>query len=97
MERGEGWMRKLTADIWENALPGIPILELTGDRRILIECHCGVTAYTTEEIGIRVKFGTVKIRGCDLRLAHMSRERLVVSGRIDSIDLIRRGEHAGKR
>ena len=90
-------MRRLTADIRDNGLPGMPVLELAGDRRVLIECHCGVMAYTNREIGIRVKFGTVLIRGTDLCLTHMSRERLVVSGRIDSVELVRRGKHAGER
>ena len=97
MERGNGWMRRLTADIRDNTLPGIPVLELAGDRRVLIECHCGVKSYTNVEIGIRVKYGTVLVRGADLCLTHMSRERLVISGRIDSIALIRRGENAGER
>lgn len=86
MNRKEGWIQRLT----ENSLPGIPILELAGDRRVLIECHCGVTKYEPTQVGVRVKYGTLVINGSCLCLSHMSKERLVVSGRVDSIELIRR-------
>lgn len=89
MHRKEEWIQKLTG----NSLPGIPILELAGDRRVLVECHCGVTKYGRDEVGVRVKYGFLVIKGSGLCLSHMSKERLVISGRIDSVELIRREKH----
>ena len=50
-----------------------------------------MTQYSAERIGVRVKYGTVCIAGCGLELKQMTKERLVIAGRIDSVNLIRRG------
>lgn len=97
MGRNEGWVQRLTTNLQEESLPGVPVVEIAGDRRVLIECHCGVTEYGPGGIGVRVKFGTIMVRGSSLCLSHMSRERLVVSGQIDSVELIRREKHGGRR
>lgn len=79
------------ADLGEEPLPGLPIVELAGDRRVLIENHFGVKEYSRERIGVKVTYGQVTICGGDLELRHMTRRQLVVSGRIDCISLCRRG------
>ena len=71
-------------------VPGLPILELAGDRRVLIENHCGVKEYSRERICIGVKYGTVCVCGFGLELACMTREQLVICGRIDGITVHRR-------
>jgi hypothetical protein len=42
-------------------------------------------------ICVRVSFGEVAVRGCNLELAKMTRGQLVILGRIDSVTMIRRG------
>ena len=71
-------------------VPGQPIVEIAGDQRVLIENHRGVAAYGRERILVNVKFGSVCICGCNLEMIHMTKERLVIYGRIDSIGLQRR-------
>ena len=68
------------------------ILEIAGDRRILIENHMGVITYGQEQIIVKVKYGSVSICGCSLEIAHMSKEQLVVLGNIQNI-LLQRREH----
>ena len=70
--------------------PVIPIVELAGSRRVLIENHLGVTQYSKETIGIKMKYGEIQINGCGLTLEQMTRVKLVVTGRIDGICLHRR-------
>lgn len=69
--------------------PIVPIVELAGSHRVLVENHLGVTQYSTEAIGIKMKYGEIKICGCGLTLEHMTRVKLIVTGRIDSICLLR--------
>lgn len=79
----------LAADLPVEALPGVPLVELAGERRVLIERHQGVTAYAREEICVKVSYGCICITGEGLELARMTKEQLVITGRIDHIQLFR--------
>lgn len=70
----------------ENVLPRT-LVEIWGNRRVLVERHQGILDYGTEEILVGATFGTVRIRGRELRLCCMSREQLFISGKIDSVEL----------
>lgn len=91
MQRGN-WMQKLAdgIDLPGELPPGVPVIEIAGDRRVLIERHSGMTEYSRERICARVCYGIVSICGSDLELTHMSREQLVISGRIDTVKIVRR-------
>lgn len=78
-------------DLIGEPLPGQPLVELAGDRRVLIEHHGGVVQYCREQICVRVCYGTVCISGCGLEINRMSGQQLVVSGRIDQITITRKG------
>lgn len=69
--------------------PAQPIVEVCGDRRVLIEHYYGVTEYGLQRICVAVKFGCVQICGNQLRLRKMQKQTLVVTGLIDSILIIR--------
>lgn len=73
------------------SMPGLPLVEIAGDRRVLVENHGGVCQYGPEQICVRVKYGIVSVRGRGLEIAKLSREQLVISGRIDCVSLNRRG------
>ena len=86
------WMLKLAdgADLSGEPLPGMPIVEIAGECRVLIERHGGVTEYSRERISVKVRYGTVTVCGCGLELTRMTKEQLVISGRIDGVQLQRR-------
>lgn len=92
MARGRYFVQRLAdgADLHTEPLPGIPIVEVAGDRRVLIERHKGVTEYGPQQIRVRLDFGSVCICGTGLQLARMTRQQLVVTGWIDSVQLQRR-------
>jgi len=69
------------------SVPKVPLIELYGGKRILIENHCGVLEYTDNLICVKVKCGQVCICGFDLKLAMISRDRLVICGRIESVHM----------
>ena len=83
-------------DLWDRldlpgeSLPGQVVVEITGENRVLIEHHCGVREYSRERIGVKVKYGMLQVCGSCLELRCMTREQLVISGRIDCIVLKRR-------
>ena len=92
MGRGRNFLERLAeeSDLVMEPLPGQPIVELAGDGRVLIENHQGVKAYGREKILVRVKYGYVCVCGCGLELHRMTREQLVIRGKIDGISLQRR-------
>ena len=83
-------------DLWDRldlpgeSLPGQVVVEITGENRVLIEHHCGVREYSRERIGVKVKYGVLQVCGSCLELRCMTRDQLVISGRIDCIVLKRR-------
>lgn len=94
MEKGRQWAQRLAdcAQLYGEALPGVPLVELAGDRRILIEHHDGVIEYGRECIRVRVRYGTLCITGSDMELTRMTKEQLIISGKIACIQLQRRCE-----
>ena len=78
------------AELESEPMPAQPIIEVAGDRRVLVENHRGVSAYSTHRILIKVSFGAVCVCGCGLQLIRMTKEQLVIRGRIDSVSLQRR-------
>lgn len=94
MERTKHWVQKLAdgADLSGETIPGVPVVELAGERRVLIERHEGVTEYSREQICVKVRYGQVCVCGGCLELTRMTKEQLVISGRIDCVKLLRRGK-----
>ena len=92
MKNRGSWIQWLAdeMDISQESMPGLPLVEICGERRVLIENHKGVLSYGSDHIHVCVSYGEVVIRGCGLELAQMSREQLVICGRIDSVSLVRR-------
>ena len=70
-------------------LPGMPILEIAGQCRVLLENHRGIIAYSPCQVTVRVQFGTYNIYGCNLRIAKMGKDQLVIQGKIDNVQLSR--------
>lgn len=92
MGRGRFFLERLAedTDLTMEPFPGQAIVEITGDRRVLIENHYGVKAYGQDKIIVKVKYGAVCVCGCGLELLRMTREQLVIRGRIDGVTLQRR-------
>ena len=86
-------LRQLTGTLYESndGLPGVPIVELAEDHRVLIENHSGVVEYGTERISVKVKYGLLCISGLDMELAKMTKDQLVIVGKIESVTIQRKG------
>ena len=77
-------------DLPGETLPGQVLVEIAGENRVLIEHHRGIREYSPTRIGICVRYGLIEICGEDLQLRCMTREQLIISGRIDGVCLKRR-------
>ena len=90
--KGQHWMERLTDGLdLTGEVNGESLVEIVGDARVLIEHHRGIRQYQRNQICVNVAFGSVSIAGCGLEIARMSREQLVICGKIDSVTLHRRG------
>lgn len=86
------WERVIgAADLSAELLPHMPLIELVGERRVLIENHQGVTKYGCCEIYVKVRFGEICVSGTKLVIAKMTCDQLIITGRIAAIQL-RKGE-----
>ena len=79
----------LPSRLYSETLPGEPLIEIVGSRRVLIEHHKGVTAYSCDEIRICVSYGQICICGTNLELICMTKDQLIVTGVINNILLLR--------
>ena len=66
---------------------GLPIIEIAGNKQVLIENHQSVIGYSTECICIKVKFGCICIHGNRLTIAKMASDQLVILGDIHCVQL----------
>lgn len=80
----------LGTELAGESIPAQPIVEIAGDGRVLIENHYGVRAYSQDAIVVNVKYGCVCVSGKGLELLCMTKEQLVIRGKIDAVTLQRR-------
>ena len=76
----------------EEPIFSLPLIELWGDGRVLIERHGGVIDYGTEKITVRVNYGSVSVEGVELTLCKLCAQQLVITGTIASISIHREGK-----
>ena len=64
-----------------------PLIEICGMERVLIENHKGVLQYDKDEITINASYGDICIRGNELELMRMTKEQLLIAGKIVGVQL----------
>lgn len=74
-------------DLEDESVPGLPIIEIAGNRRVLIEYHKGICQYTAQAVCVKVTFGCIHVLGENLEIGRMTRNQLVVTGCIHQIEL----------
>lgn len=89
MNRGEHFWERLAdaAQIGNESLPQETVVEMIGTRRVLIENHLGVSGYSDTQVLVHVKFGWICVSGCNLELLQMTKNQLVIRGRIAGVRL----------
>ncbi len=75
------------AQLYGVSIPGVPLVEIAGDGRVLIENHMGVTEYGKQRISLKVKFGQICVCGDGLELLKITRVMAVISGKIQNVEI----------
>ena len=89
--KGQHWMEWFSDSLdLTGEVNGDSLVEVAGGSRVLIEHHRGIRQYQRDCIWINVSFGAVSVAGSGLEIARMSRDQLVISGKICSVTLHRR-------
>lgn len=70
-----------------DAVAGLPLIELIGDRQVRVENHRGILAYDTREIHIGGGRVTIRVRGLEMELKVMNRGELLITGQIFAVEL----------
>ena len=73
----------------DTTMPSVPLVEIAGHSRVLVEHHRGVTQYSTQSVCMKVKFGSVCVTGQKLVISKMTADQLVICGSIESVTLHR--------
>lgn len=68
---------------------GEPIIEIAGNRRVLIEHHKGVSEYEKTRIVIISKQDRITVSGSELEIQQMSQHQLIISGCIETVSIER--------
>ena len=80
------WMAQIFS-LPADAVAGLPLLALTGDRQLRVEGHRGILAYDPREIHIGGGKVTIRVRGLGMELKVMNRSELLITGQIFAVEL----------
>ena len=80
--------------IGNGTMPGVPLIEIIADKRVLIENHRGIYRYTREQICVHTASGMIRIDGQKLFIEKMTRDQLIVVGKVEGVVMCRGGKHA---
>ena len=75
------------ADYPGEILTGVPVVELKGTAEAAVLSNRGVIDYDPAEVRIASSIGAVVIRGAELSIRRMNRERIVLLGKIRQVEL----------
>jgi sporulation protein YqfC len=80
----KNWKERLSDPQNEKIKPRT-LAEVYGREQLLVEHHRGILGYGTDCIRIAATYGVLAVEGEDLRLCCMSRQQVVIRGRIDAV------------
>lgn len=76
-------------DLPDQTISGVPIIEIYGDRRVLVEGRCTVVQYGSNCIKLRNACGTVCVHGCGLMMVELSQYQMIITGKVENISIAR--------
>lgn len=77
-------------------IPRTSLTEITGNKRVLIEHHKGIGAYSSYEIHVHTRYGYICVEGAGLLLECISCEQIVITGEISCVKFVKEACHDRK-
>ena len=74
-------------DLPADAVAGLPLIELIGDKQLRVENHRGILAYDPREIHIGGGKVAIRVKGLDMELKVMNAGELLITGQIFGVEL----------
>lgn len=69
----------------KEVITNLPFLTLLGKEQLTIENHKGILAYTSTNVNISTKIGTLAIEGSGLLVKQLTSQVIVVGGVVTSV------------
>ena len=92
MDKNTLWEKFVnTVNLADEPMPGNSLVEIVGNRCVLIENHCGIISYGKDAITIKTKNSWICVQGTGLCLAKMTKEQIRIVGTIQNVELQGRG------
>lgn len=74
-------------------ISGDTLIEIVSDKQVLIENHKGIIGYEVDNIVVRSKQGELYISGKVLTIRELSKSKLIIRGKIESIGIMKVGQN----
>ena len=65
-----------------DVIAGVPRMDIVGTEEFALEKHCGLLAYSKEQISVMTSIGPVVIDGAGLEIKQMGESRIRIMGKI---------------
>lgn len=76
-----------TLELPKDVIMDAPKVTVVGNAQLSIENHRGIIQYDNTNIRINTNIGIFRISGTDLIIKNIVAEEIVISGKIDNIDI----------
>jgi len=85
--RKRNWASKITNSIGlhSESILGVPVVELCGNDRVLVENVNKVVSFTDQEVLLSVSLGGIRVLGDGLKLDYLGADRVLILGKIFNI------------
>ena len=74
-----------TFELPRDIMLDLPCVRMIGDEELVLSNHKGIAEYAKEQVRIKTSLGMAKILGRGLIIKEISREDIVIVGKIDTI------------
>lgn len=72
-------------DLPEDVIINLPIINMAGNQKMVIENHEGIVQYTDSQISIKIKKSLLIVEGVELKILQYAKDEIMIKGKIITI------------